>query len=105
VRQGFARSERTLLAWAGMRGAVPVILATFAIIEGLPRGVELLNIVFFAVLISAVLQGPTVHALAARMWAGENGTMERRERGTCHHQRCPRLNAVQRPGEARIEVS
>jgi potassium/hydrogen antiporter len=73
VRQGFTRSERTLLAWAGLRGAVPVILATFAIIEGLPRGVELLNIVFFAVLISAVLQGPAVHALAARMWAGGSG--------------------------------
>jgi cell volume regulation protein A len=71
VRQGFSRAERTLLAWAGLRGAVPVILATFAIIEGVPRSIELLNIVFFAVLVSAALQGPTVHALAARIWAGK----------------------------------
>jgi cell volume regulation protein A len=70
VRQGFTRSERAMLAWAGLRGAVPVILATFAVIAGVPRSVELLNIVFFAVLVSAVLQGPTVHALAARIWAG-----------------------------------
>jgi cell volume regulation protein A len=70
VRQGFTRSERAMLAWAGLRGAVPVILATFAVIAGVPRSVELLNIVFFAVLVSAVLQGPTVHALAARIWTG-----------------------------------
>jgi cell volume regulation protein A len=77
VGQGFTRSERALLAWAGLRGAVPVILATFAIIEGVPRGIELLNIVFFAVLISAALQGPTVHALAARIWAdGSGGVVE-----------------------------
>jgi cell volume regulation protein A len=73
VRQGFTRSERTLLAWAGLRGAVPVILATFAVIEGVPRSIEVLNIVFFAVLVSAALQGPTVHALAARMWTGTSG--------------------------------
>jgi cell volume regulation protein A len=67
VRQGFARSERILLAWAGLRGAVPVILATFAVIEGVARGTELLNIVFFAVLLSAGLQGATVEALAKRL--------------------------------------
>jgi potassium/hydrogen antiporter len=73
ARQGFSRPERTLLAWAGLRGAVPVILATFAVIEGVPRSIEILNIVFFAVLVSAALQGPTVHALAARMWADRSG--------------------------------
>ncbi len=70
ARQGFSRPERVLLAWAGLRGAVPVILATFAVIDRVPRSVELLNIVFFAVLVSAALQGPTVHALAARLWGG-----------------------------------
>ena len=68
VGQGFTRAERTVLAWAGLRGAVPVILATFAVIDGVPRGLELLNIVFFAVLLSAALQGATVQALAARIW-------------------------------------
>jgi potassium/hydrogen antiporter len=74
MRQGFSRSERVMLAWAGLRGAVPVILATFAVIEGVPRSVELLNIVFFAVMVSAALQGPTVHALAARNWPGRGGS-------------------------------
>jgi potassium/hydrogen antiporter len=67
VRQGFAASERVVLAWGGLRGAVPVILATFAVIEGVPRSVEMLNIVFFAVMLSATVQGPTVHRLAARI--------------------------------------
>ncbi len=67
VGQGFAGSERVLLAWAGLRGAVPVVLATFAVIEGVARSIELLNIVFFAVLLSAALQGATVEALAKRL--------------------------------------
>jgi cell volume regulation protein A len=68
MKQGFDKAERTLLAAAGLRGAVPVILATFAVIDGVPRATELLNIVFFAVLLSAALQGAVVQALAARLW-------------------------------------
>jgi cell volume regulation protein A len=68
VGQGFTGAERRLLAWAGLRGAVPVILATFAVIDNVPRAIELLNIVFFAVLLSATLQGTTVQPLAARAW-------------------------------------
>jgi NhaP-type Na+/H+ or K+/H+ antiporter len=45
-----------------------VILATFAVIDQVPRAIELLNIVFFAVLLSATLQGTTVQPLAARAW-------------------------------------
>jgi cell volume regulation protein A len=67
IRLGFTKAERTLLAWAGLRGAVPVIVATFAVIDGVPRGLELLNIVFFAVLLSAALQGATIQILAARI--------------------------------------
>jgi cell volume regulation protein A len=67
VRQGFTRRERVLLMSAGLRGAVPVILATFAVIESVPRSVELLNIVFFSVLVSAALQGAVVQVLADRL--------------------------------------
>jgi cell volume regulation protein A len=68
VGQGFTGAERRLLAWAGLRGAVPVILATFAVIDNVPRSIELLNIVFFAVLLSATVQGTTIQPLAARAW-------------------------------------
>ena len=48
--------ERTLLAWAGLRGAVPVVLATFPVIEHVPHRLQLFNIVFFAVLVSTALE-------------------------------------------------
>ena len=85
VRQGFSRSERKLLAWAGLRGAVPVILATFAVIAGVPRSIELLNIVFFAVLVSAALQGPVVHALGARISGARSGSAEPPESRSGQH--------------------
>jgi cell volume regulation protein A len=68
--QGFTAAERTLLAWGGLRGAVPVILATFAVIARVPHSIELLNIVFFAVLVSAALQGATLQRLAERVLLG-----------------------------------
>ncbi|HJS95760.1 MAG TPA: potassium/proton antiporter [Solirubrobacteraceae bacterium] len=59
--------ERALLAWAGLRGAVPVVLATFPVIENVPHRLQLFNIVFFAVLVSTVLQGSTFETLAGRL--------------------------------------
>ena len=52
--------EKALLGWAGLRGAVPVVLAIFPVIEGVPRAREFFNIVFFAVLLSTILQGTTI---------------------------------------------
>src|ERR687898_722568 len=63
----FTLSERLVLGWAGLRGAVPVVLATFAVIEGLDPDREFFNIVFFAVVISTLLQGSTVEWLARRL--------------------------------------
>ncbi len=59
--------ERTLLAWAGLRGAVPVVLATFPVIAHVPHSLQFFNIVFFAVLLSTVLQGSTFETLARRL--------------------------------------
>jgi len=59
--------ERLLLGWGGLRGAIPVVLATFAVIEEVPRSLEYFNIVFFAVLLSTVLQGSTFEPLARRL--------------------------------------
>ena len=65
----FTAGERLVLGWAGLRGAVPVVLATFAVIEGVPEGQsrDFFNIVFFAVVISTLLQGTTVEWLASRL--------------------------------------
>jgi cell volume regulation protein A len=63
----FSFRERTLLGWAGLRGAVPVVLATFPVIEGVPHSLEFFNIVFFAVVLSTLLQGATFEPLARRL--------------------------------------
>jgi len=64
---GFDLRERGVLAWGGLRGAVPVVLATFPVIEGVSRSLEFFNIVFFAVLLSTLLQGATFEPLARRL--------------------------------------
>src|SRR5436190_15049606 len=60
----FSLPERTVLGWAGLRGAVPVVLATFPVIDAVPRSLEFFNIVFFAVLVSTLVQGTTFERLA-----------------------------------------
>src|SRR4051812_42911217 len=60
----FSLPERTVLGWAGLRGGVPVVLATFLVIDQVPRSLEFFNIVFFAVLVSTLLQGMTFERLA-----------------------------------------
>ena len=61
---GFRWQERVILGWAGLRGAVPVVLATFPVIEGVPNSVDFFNIAFFVVLISTVIQGISFEPVA-----------------------------------------
>jgi cell volume regulation protein A len=63
----FDASRRALLAWAGLRGAVPVVLATFPVIATVSHSLDFFNIVFFAVLLSTLLQGATFEPLAIRL--------------------------------------
>ncbi len=60
-------AERVLLGWAGLRGAVPVVLATFPVIAGVEQSLEFFDIVFFSVVVSLLLQGPTFEPLARRL--------------------------------------
>jgi cell volume regulation protein A len=59
--------ELVLVTWAGLRGAVPIVLATFPLTVGHPAGHMIFNVVFFVVLVSTALQGTTVAALARRL--------------------------------------
>src|SRR6185503_10288807 len=64
---GYSFREQIVLGWAGLRGALPVVFATFPVIEGVPHSVEFFNIVFFAVVVSTLLQGATFEPLAERL--------------------------------------
>lgn len=63
----FSFREKTLISWAGLRGAVPIVLATYPLLAGLPQGKLFFNVVFFVVLTSAVIQGTTISPLASRL--------------------------------------
>ena len=54
------------LAWVGLRGAVPIILATYPVLRGVPAGEQIFHLVFFVVLIHSVVPGATVSWLARR---------------------------------------
>lgn len=60
--------EVLFVSWVGLRGAVPIVLATFPLLAGYERGTLLFDVVFFVVLLSASVQGWTV-PLVAR-WLG-----------------------------------
>ncbi len=64
VPSGYNAREATLLSWSGLRGAVPVVFATFPVIDGVPHAEELFNLVFFVVITSALVQGATINPLA-----------------------------------------
>jgi len=58
---------KLFVSWAGLRGAVPIVLATFPIVAGIAGAQAIFNIVFFVVLVSTIIQGPTLGWLARRL--------------------------------------
>jgi len=59
--------SRLFISWVGLRGAVPIILATYPVLRGVPNANEIFNVVFFVVLTNSVVQGGSVAWLARRL--------------------------------------
>ena len=60
------RAEKGFIAWVGLRGAAPIIMATFPLLAGLPEADTIFNLVFFIVLTSVLVQGTTLGVAARR---------------------------------------
>ncbi|MDD3932458.1 MAG: potassium/proton antiporter [Methanoculleus sp.] len=61
-------NEKALVSWVGLRGAVPIILATYPLVAGVPDADMIFNIVFFIVLVSALVHGTSIPSVAR--WLG-----------------------------------
>ncbi|RYG47526.1 potassium/proton antiporter, partial [bacterium] len=63
----FSVREKAFVAWGGLRGAVPIVLATYPLIARLPRADWIFNVVFFVVLVSSLVQGTSLPWVARRL--------------------------------------
>ncbi len=67
ARARLTRGEKVFIAWAGMRGAVPILLAAFTLLEGVDHANRIYGIVFVVVMFSVVVQGSLVPTVAGRV--------------------------------------
>ncbi|MDN3293040.1 potassium/proton antiporter [Streptomyces ficellus] len=64
--------EQALMSWAGLRGAVPIILATIPMVSGIEGSKKIFNIVFILVVVYTLVQGPTLPWLARALRLGDS---------------------------------
>lgn len=64
ARHRFGRAEQALISWAGLKGAVPIILAIVPLLHGVPQGQLVFDIVFVVVIVGTTIQGLTIIPLA-----------------------------------------
>ncbi len=69
----FPVSEKLFISWAGLKGAVPIILATYPLVSGIENSYLLFNAVFFVVLLSALVQGALIGPAASLFKAEGEG--------------------------------
>jgi cell volume regulation protein A len=57
---GMTPGKKLMVSWVGLRGAVPIILATFPLLAGIPQANVIFNVVFFVVVSSVLIQGTSI---------------------------------------------
>ena len=60
----FSKKARMYVGWVGLRGAVPIIFATYPLVDNVPHAELIFNVVFIVTIISLTLQGTTVSGMA-----------------------------------------
>lgn len=83
--------EQTLVAWAGLRGAVPIILATFPLVAGIGTADTIFHLVFFISLTSVVMQGTAIPWITRLLKIGGPPTNEARSEGRVDPHARPKL--------------
>ena len=69
---GFSVKEQAFLAWAGLRGAVPIVLAILPVTEGVEGGTRVLDVVFVLVVVYTLVQAPTLPWVGRRLGVVED---------------------------------
>ncbi len=64
---GVGWREQVFLSWAGLRGAVPIVLATIPLAQGVPDATQIFDLVFVLVVVLTLVQGPTLPWVARRL--------------------------------------
>ena len=96
--------EQLFLSWAGLRGAVPIVLATFPIVAGVPDSHRLLNIVFILVVVFTLVQGPSLRPIAHGTRTDSAG-LAARDTGRIGATRRPRSRTADDDGAAVVATA
>ena len=73
--RNLTKRARLYVSWVGLRGAVPIIFATYPVVAGIEGSNHIFNIVFFITLLSLILQGTTLPFFARKL--GLSAPMEK----------------------------
>ena len=64
---GYTLKEAAFVGWVGLRGAVPIVLATFPVLAGVEGATRVFDLVFFIVVVSSLVPGSTIRPVTRRL--------------------------------------